>query len=139
MAAQIVSSIRPAARPMAAPVSKWLWRAPATCMADVAALTGLSWDTVKDIVKAHLARTHGHPRLKELRRLSIDKLFVGRQKKFYTLVIDLDSGRIVWAARSRGVPRPGERVPICRHSVRQRRHYVPEPRDLFPTSAGASP
>ena len=37
-------------------------------VADLAAVTGLSWDTVKDIVKAHLERTRGHPRLKELRR-----------------------------------------------------------------------
>jgi len=70
--------------------------------ADLAAGTGLSWDTVKDIVKAHLESTHGHPRLKELRRLSIDELYVGRQKKFYPLGIALDSGRIVWVARGRG-------------------------------------
>jgi transposase len=71
-------------------------------VADLAALTGLSWDTVKDIVKAHLEKKHGHPRLKELRRLSIDELYLGRQQKFYTLVIDLDSGRIVWVAKGRG-------------------------------------
>jgi transposase len=71
-------------------------------VADLAAVTGLSWDTVKDIIKAHLEKTHGHPRLKELRRLSIDELYLGRQQKFYTLVIDLDSGRIVWVARGRG-------------------------------------
>lgn len=71
-------------------------------VADLAAVTGLSWDTVKDIIKAHLEKTHGHPRLKELRRLSIDELYLGRQKKFYTLVIDLDTGRIVWVARGRG-------------------------------------
>jgi transposase len=77
-------------------------RYPLMTVADLAAVTGLSWDTVKDIVKAHLEKTHGHPRLKELRRLSIDELYVGRQKKFYTLVIDLDSGRIVWVAKGRG-------------------------------------
>jgi transposase len=71
-------------------------------VADLAAVTGLSWDTVKDIIKAHLEKTHAHPRLKELRRLSIDELYLGRQKKFYTLVIDLDTGRIVWVARGRG-------------------------------------
>lgn len=71
-------------------------------VADLAAVTGLSWDTVKDLVKARLEKTHGHPRLKELRRLSLDELYLGRQKKFYTLVIDLDSGRIVWVARGRG-------------------------------------
>jgi transposase len=71
-------------------------------VADLAALTGLSWDTVKHIVKAHLEKQHGHPRLKDLRRLSIDELYLGRQQKFSTLVIDLDSGRIVWVAKGRG-------------------------------------
>ena len=71
-------------------------------ISDLAALTGLGWDTVKDIVKARLEKDHGHPRLKELKRLSIDEIYVGRRKKFYTLVIDLDTGRIVWVAHGRG-------------------------------------
>ncbi|MBM3835468.1 MAG: transposase [Verrucomicrobia bacterium] len=37
-----------------------------------------------------------------LERLSIDEIYVGRRKKFYTLVIDLDSGQIVWVAKGRG-------------------------------------
>ena len=71
-------------------------------LSDLAALTGLSWDTVKDIVKARLEKDYGHPRLKELKRLSIDEIYVGRRKKFYTLVIDLDSGRVVWVVHGRG-------------------------------------
>jgi len=69
---------------------------------DLAAVTGLGWDTVKNIIKARLEKDYGHPRLKELRRLSIDEIYLGRRKKFYTLVIDLDSGRIVWVAKGRG-------------------------------------
>jgi transposase len=71
-------------------------------ISDLAAITGLGWDTVKDIVKARLEKDCGHPRLKELKRLSIDEIYVGRRRKFYTLVIDLDSGRIVWVAHGRG-------------------------------------
>ena len=71
-------------------------------ISDLAAITGLGWDTVKDIIKARLEKDYGHPRLKELKRLSIDEIYVGRRKKFYTLVIDLDSGRIVWVAHGRG-------------------------------------
>jgi len=69
---------------------------------DLAAVTGLGWDTVKNIIKARLEKDYGHPRLKELQRLSIDEIYLGRRKKFYTLVIDLDSGRIVWVAKGRG-------------------------------------
>ena len=71
-------------------------------LSDLAALTGLGWDTVKDIVKARLEKDYGQPRLKELKRLSIDEIYVGRRRKFYTLVIDLDSGRVVWVAHGRG-------------------------------------
>ena len=71
-------------------------------VSDLAGLTGLSWDTVKYIVKNALERGYGHPRLKELRYLSIDEIYLGKQKKFYTLVIDLESGRIVWVAQGKG-------------------------------------
>lgn len=71
-------------------------------VSDLAAITGLSWDTVKGIVKRALERGYGQPRLKELRYLSIDEIYLGREKKFYTLVIDLESGRIVWVAKGKG-------------------------------------
>jgi transposase len=74
------------------------------CMtvADLAAVTGLSWDTVKNIIKNRLEKDYGHPRLKDLQRLSIDEIYLGRRKWFWTLVIDLDTGRIVWVAQGRG-------------------------------------
>jgi len=71
-------------------------------VSDLAALTGLGWDTVKNIIKAKLEKDYGHPRLKELKRISIDEIYLGRSQKFFTLVVDLDSGRIVWVARGRG-------------------------------------
>lgn len=71
-------------------------------VSDLGALTGLSWDTVKDIIKKALERGYGHPRLKDLRYLSIDEIYLGRQKKFYTLVIDLESGRVVYVAKGKG-------------------------------------
>jgi transposase len=71
-------------------------------VSDLAAITGLSWDTIKGIVKRALEKGYGHPRLKDLRYLSIDEIYLGREKKFYTLVIDLESGRIVWVAKGKG-------------------------------------
>lgn len=71
-------------------------------VSDLAAVTGLSWDTVKDIIKRALEKDYGHPRLKDLRYLSVDEIYLGRAKKFYTLVIDLESGRIVWVAKGKG-------------------------------------
>lgn len=68
---------------------------------DVAELTGLCWDTVKGIIKKRLARDYAHIRLKELRRLAIDEIYLGRKKKYVTLVIDQDSGRIVWVGKGK--------------------------------------
>jgi transposase len=69
---------------------------------DLATVTGLGWDTVKGIVKKRLQRDYGAPRLKDLKHLSIDEIYLGRHRKYYTLVLDLDSGRIVWVANGRG-------------------------------------
>jgi transposase len=69
---------------------------------DVAALTGLCWDTVKGIVQERLARDYGHIRLKDLRRLAIDEIYLGRKQKYLTLVMDQETGRIVWVGRGKG-------------------------------------
>src|ERR1035438_2704005 len=41
------------------------------CMtvADLAAVTGLSWDTVKNIIKSRREKDYGHPRLKDLQQI----------------------------------------------------------------------
>jgi transposase len=71
-------------------------------LSDTAELTLLGWDTVKDIVKANLARDYSRPALKEVRYLGIDEIHLGRAKCFYTIVIDLEDGQILWAAKGRG-------------------------------------
>src|SRR5271166_404696 len=69
---------------------------------DVADLTLLSWDTVKSIVKTHLKKDYGRPALKDVRYLGIDEIHLGQKRRFYTLVIDLEDGRILWAKPGRG-------------------------------------
>jgi transposase len=71
-------------------------------LTDVAELTLLSWDTVKGIVKEQLARDYSRPRLRDVRYIAIDEIHLGRKRKFYTIVIDLEDGRILWAAAGRG-------------------------------------
>jgi transposase len=70
--------------------------------ADVSALTGLGWDTVKEIVQAQLQHDYGQPRLKALKYLAMDEIYVGKRKKFYPLVLDLETGQIVWVGHGRG-------------------------------------
>jgi transposase len=71
-------------------------------LSDVAELTLLSWDTVKSIVKTHLAKDYGKPLLKGVRYLGIDEIHLGKKSRFYTIVIDLEDGRILWAKPGRG-------------------------------------
>jgi transposase len=69
---------------------------------DVAEVTDLGWDTVKGIVKARLQKDYGQIPCQGLKYLSIDEVYVGKRQKFSTLVLDLESGRIVWVSRGRG-------------------------------------
>src|SRR5271154_3917566 len=71
-------------------------------LSDVAELPLLSWDTVKTIVKAHLAKDYGKPFLKGVRYLGVDEIYLGKKNRFYTIVIDLEDGRILWAKPGRG-------------------------------------
>jgi len=70
-------------------------------LSDVAGVVGLSWDTVKDIVTPYLKKAVTPARFKGLKHLAIDEIYVGKKRKFYTIVIDLDNGRIVWVAHGR--------------------------------------
>ena len=85
----------------------------------VAAGTEWRWNTGKDIVQARLQKDAGPLPLRALKRLSLEELSVGQRKQYYTVVLDLESGRIVWVRRGRGkaalqrllaafAPAPGE-------------------------------
>jgi transposase len=71
-------------------------------LSDVAELTCLSWDTVKAITKTHLAKDYGKPALQSVRYLAIDEIHLGQKTRFYTIVLDLEDGRILWAKPGRG-------------------------------------
>jgi transposase len=50
---------------------------------DVARHLGVSWDVIKDIQKRYLKKRFALPRLKGIRQLAIDEIYVGR-KRFLT-------------------------------------------------------
>jgi transposase len=68
---------------------------------DAAQLAGVGWDTAKEIAKRRLRRDYGRIDLRGVRYLSIDEIYVGK-RGYYTLVLDLDSGRILWVGAGRG-------------------------------------
>ena len=72
-----------------------------TTIQGVARHLGVSWDVVKGIQQRHLGRHYARPKLKHLRRLAIDELHIGRGG-YLTLVLDLDSGRVVFVGHGKG-------------------------------------
>lgn len=70
-------------------------------MQDVARHLGVSWDIVKDIHQRDLQKRFRKPPLKHARRLGIDEICVGHGYQFLTLVLDLDSGAILFAGKGK--------------------------------------
>ena len=68
----------------------------------VARHTGVGWDMVKDIHKAHLKRRYDKPPLGGLTAIAIDEFYAGRKTGYYTFVLDLASGAIVHVGRGKG-------------------------------------
>jgi transposase len=68
---------------------------------DVADHLGMSWDTVKDIHKRNLARRFSKPKLKHLKRIATDEISIGRGQRYLTVVLDLDSGAVVFVGNGR--------------------------------------
>jgi transposase len=69
---------------------------------DVAAHLGVGWDLVKDIQKRDLSRRYAKPKLKHLRRIAIDEIAVAKGHRYMTLVMDLDTGAVVFVGDGKG-------------------------------------
>jgi transposase len=69
---------------------------------DVAAHLGVGWDLVKDIQKRDLSRRFARPKLKHLRRIAIDEIAVAKGHRYMTIVLDLDSGAVVFVGDGKG-------------------------------------
>ena len=63
---------------------------------DVADLLGVSWDVIKEIKKDDLRRRFSNPSLKNVRRISIDEICIGKGHRYVTLVMNLDTGAIIF-------------------------------------------
>ena len=69
---------------------------------DVAARLQVSWDVIKDIQKTHLQKHYSQPKLKHLRQIAIDEISIGKGHKYLTLVLDLDTGAVVFQGDGKG-------------------------------------
>lgn len=69
---------------------------------DVARYLGVGEGMVRGIDKAYLQKTFGKPRLRDLEVIAIDEIYVGKKNKFFTIVIDWQSGAIVYVGEGKG-------------------------------------
>ena len=63
---------------------------------DVADKLAVGWDVIKDIKKRYLQKHFAKPSLKDVRRIAIDEICIGKGHRYVTLVLDLDSGAILF-------------------------------------------
>jgi len=69
---------------------------------DVARHLGVSWDVVKDIQKRYLAKRYARPRLKDLKLIAVDEISIGRGHRYFTVVLDLATGAVVFVGDGKG-------------------------------------
>ena len=69
---------------------------------DVAEHLGVSWDLVRDIQKRNLERRFAKPRLKDVRHLAIDEIAVRKGHQYLTVVLDLETGAVVFVGDGKG-------------------------------------
>jgi transposase len=69
---------------------------------DVAHHLDVGWDMVKEIQKRDLSRRFAKPKLKHLHAIAIDEIAVARGHRYLTVVLDLDSGAVVFVGDGKG-------------------------------------
>ena len=69
---------------------------------DVARHLGVSWDIIKDIQKCDLSRRYAKPKLKGLIRIAIDEIAVAKGHRYLTVVLDLETGAVVFVGDGKG-------------------------------------
>jgi transposase len=71
---------------------------------DVAHHRDVCWDLIKDIQKRDLQRRFAQPKLKHLRCIAIDEIAVAKGHRSLTVVLDLESGAVVFVGNGNGGP-----------------------------------
>jgi transposase len=69
---------------------------------DVARHLDVGWDVIKEIQKRDLSRRFARPKLKHLRRIAIDEIAVAKGHRYLTVVLDLESGAVVFVGDGKG-------------------------------------
>ena len=69
---------------------------------DVSNHLSVSWDTVKEIHSSYLKRHYSPPSLDGVENIGIDEFAVKKGHVYKTIVVDLDSGRVIYVGEGKG-------------------------------------
>jgi transposase len=70
---------------------------------DVAKHLQVDWDTVKGIQAHSLQQRFGKPKLHKLKKIAIDEIAISKGHRYLTVVLDLNSGAVVFVGDVKGV------------------------------------
>ena len=71
-------------------------------MLDVARHLNVGWDLIKEIQKLNLLRRHVKPKLEHLQYIAIHEIAVAKRRDYRTVVMDLESGAVVFVGEGKG-------------------------------------
>jgi transposase len=69
---------------------------------DVAGHLCISWDVIKDIKKTYLQKHFARPPLADVAAIAIDEISIGEGQRYLTIVMDLESGAILFVGEGKG-------------------------------------
>ena len=69
---------------------------------DVAQHLQVGWDVIKDIHKRYLHQKYARPKLRHLKQIAIDEISIAKGHRYVTLVLDLESGAVVFVGEGKG-------------------------------------
>ena len=68
---------------------------------DVANFLHVSWDTVKEIQKRYLKEHFSDPCIRKVKRIGIDEFAISKGQVYKTIVVDLDTSRVIYMGDGR--------------------------------------
>jgi hypothetical protein len=75
----------------------------------------VGWDIVKDIHKRYLKQKYSYVNIKKVKRIGIDEFAVRKGHVYKTIVVNLDTGHIIYVGDGKGSDSHIRQVP-CRQT-----------------------
>ena len=69
---------------------------------DVANHLRVGWDLIKDIQKRYLVQKYSKPSLRNIEKIAIDEISIGKGHKYLTVVLNLKTGAVIFVGNGKG-------------------------------------